>query len=39
MEIPTKELIETNGGGFKKVGDTKGMSQHLTNITIIITLS
>lgn len=24
MEIPTKELIETNGGGFEKVGDTKG---------------
>jgi hypothetical protein len=23
MEIPTKELIETNGSGFEKVGDTK----------------
>jgi hypothetical protein len=23
MEIPTKELTETNGGGFEKVEDTK----------------
>jgi hypothetical protein len=23
MEIPTKELIETNGGGFEKVGGIK----------------
>jgi len=23
MEMPTKKLIETNGGGFEKVGNTK----------------
>jgi hypothetical protein len=38
MEIPTKELIETNGGGFEKVGGIKDNVATFANIIVIIAL-